>query len=235
RALSSEEILQLYRRGANQVKLQYRICSDASCSTNPSWVGPDGTDDTYFTEEYNTTPQAASSGLNPTSTGGAVMTFSNFGSTPSGTYAQYKATLISYNTAGTQSCNYGSVSYCFPELQEVSLVPQDSYSVISTSMGGVSFTALSSMVETLGTIGCPNPILYNLSTDGGVWYYYSTGSSSWNVAGGTHLTANTATALGSVLSSFPSVGNQLLYLKVFLDASSASSCSISNVEFQGYN
>jgi hypothetical protein len=54
RALSSTEITDLYRRGANRLKFQVRSCDDSAC-VGETFIGPDGTTSTYYTEETNNT------------------------------------------------------------------------------------------------------------------------------------------------------------------------------------
>jgi Concanavalin A-like lectin/glucanases superfamily len=39
RALSADEVGALYRRGAGRISAQYRGCLDATCATNPPWLG----------------------------------------------------------------------------------------------------------------------------------------------------------------------------------------------------
>jgi hypothetical protein len=54
RALSQTEIADIYRRGANRLKFQMRSCDDNACA-GETFVGPDGTNATYYTEETNHT------------------------------------------------------------------------------------------------------------------------------------------------------------------------------------
>ena len=56
RALSSEEILSLYRRGALRLRLQVRACPADGCDRR-TFVGPDGTGTSFFSELDN--PDAA--------------------------------------------------------------------------------------------------------------------------------------------------------------------------------
>ena len=59
RILTATEIANLYKRGALELQFQVRSCDDAACS-GETFVGPDGTAGTYFTELLNTgfvTPQ----------------------------------------------------------------------------------------------------------------------------------------------------------------------------------
>jgi trimeric autotransporter adhesin len=97
RALSSAEILQLYRRGANRLRFQVRSCTSATCADNPAFLGPDGTSATFFSELYNNSSQLNRNGNPLVST--ALMMFSNFTSLniPSNQYFQYRATLQTDN------------------------------------------------------------------------------------------------------------------------------------------
>ena len=49
RALSPAEIKALVSRGTSRLLFQVRACDDGTCSTNPRWVGPGNTPDTFFT------------------------------------------------------------------------------------------------------------------------------------------------------------------------------------------
>lgn len=50
--MSSTEAFKQYRRGANRIKFQVRSCNDDACS-GETFIGPDGTASTYYTEETN--------------------------------------------------------------------------------------------------------------------------------------------------------------------------------------
>lgn len=52
RALSDNDIKELYLRGANRVKYQVRSCTQPNCS-DATWIGPSGTSMSYFSELYN--------------------------------------------------------------------------------------------------------------------------------------------------------------------------------------
>lgn len=78
RALSAPEIGELYRRGATRLRFQVRSCPDAGCA-GTGFVGPDGTNATYFSELQNNTTQPPSLLL-----GNAV---------PPNQYFQYRALL----------------------------------------------------------------------------------------------------------------------------------------------
>ncbi|MBT4153430.1 MAG: hypothetical protein HOE53_02160 [Candidatus Magasanikbacteria bacterium] len=52
--ISAAEALAMYRRGANNLKFQVRSCDDASC-VGETFMGPDGTASTYYTESTTST------------------------------------------------------------------------------------------------------------------------------------------------------------------------------------
>ncbi len=54
RTLSAVEALQLYQRGSSHIKFQIRACTDADCGDG-TFVGPDGTAATHFSEVDNST------------------------------------------------------------------------------------------------------------------------------------------------------------------------------------
>lgn len=111
RALSAAEILQIYRRGGNRLEFQFRLCSVSDCSDNPTWIGPDGTSATYFSELYNNSIQ--STGLGTVLDTPPLMTFSNFASFNLNRrrYFQYRAFLNSDSTANTTDFNTTFFNY----------------------------------------------------------------------------------------------------------------------------
>ncbi len=98
RILNATEVIELYRRGINRVKLQFRSCILANCADLPPWKGPDGTNGTFFTELNNNSAQSTWLG-NVLETSPAMI-FSNFSSSAISNYQyfQYKATLETDNT-----------------------------------------------------------------------------------------------------------------------------------------
>ena len=76
RALTATEVQQLYRRGGNRLKFQVRSCASPTCAENPTWLGPDGSSSTFFTELNNNS--SPSTGLGTPLTGLPVITFSDY-------------------------------------------------------------------------------------------------------------------------------------------------------------
>ena len=236
---SSNEILELYRRGANRIKYQIQTCTtSSSCSSSPNWRGPDGTNQTYFSELNNNAIQSDGGDLSTSDsvqTALPTMTFSNFSglTVPTNRYFQYRAIMESDDT-GT-GCNYGSgATWCSPELRQVVVGPThyDSSAPSIINKVGVNYLTLTSLVETLGTGGCSNGTVYNLSPNGTTWYYWN--GSAWATAGGTAATASSATTLASNLTTYATqVGAGMIYFKVFLQSSGTSSCVIDNLAIGG--
>jgi trimeric autotransporter adhesin len=233
---SSNEILELYRRGANRLKYQFRSCPDSTCSTNPTWQGPDGTNQSYFSELYNTTSNIFGGTV---LTGSPTMTFSNFSgsglSVSSNRYFQYRTILESDDA--NSLCNYGSgATACSPELQSVTVGPNhydtSAPTVISSAAIGHSYQTLSSFVESLGTSGCSGGAKYALSPNGSTYYYWN--GTTWSSSSGTYATASPGTDLATNISTFPGVaGTGTLQVMSFLNSTGTTPCQISNLQFGG--
>ena len=129
RALSAQEAFEVYRRGANRIKYQVRICGQPDCSDNLNWIGPDGSNQTYFSELNNN--------LNPVDAGDVYVNagdlvlnslprfnFSSFGSiVPGARYFQYRSILESDDTS--LNCSYSGINtWCSPEIQKMTVVPK---------------------------------------------------------------------------------------------------------------
>jgi len=82
KTMSADEIKSLYARGAGLVYFQVRACTTANCADNSTYVGPNGTASTYFTELLNSTTGLPSFSLS-SSTGKR--------------YFQYRASLYDYS------------------------------------------------------------------------------------------------------------------------------------------
>jgi trimeric autotransporter adhesin len=128
RALNKDEVLQLYRRGANRLNYQVRTCSTFDCSDQESlvgnamgWRGVDGSSKTFFSELYNTLGSILGTFAKASS---PVFNFGEF--TTQGFYLspnryfQYK--LILESDDQNNLCNYGAENLpCSPEIIEMSV------------------------------------------------------------------------------------------------------------------
>jgi hypothetical protein len=245
---TSNEILELYRRGANRIKYQVRTCPDSTCSTSPNWQGPDATNQTYFTELNNNAVPLDSADLTTSDSVNATaptMTFANFAS-PQPTanrYFQYRAILESDDTS--TNCNYGSgAGWCSPELQSVSAGPThyDSSSPTVVTKSGMSYYSLTNAIEIQGSGACSSGIFYNLgvgsSSSTASWYYWT--GTAWSAAGGTAATSNSAATLtASSDAALTAFGTQLgagtVYVRAFLESSGSSACQLKSFEIDGTN
>jgi hypothetical protein len=241
RALSANEVTELYRRGANRIKYQVQTCQHAAdCTNSPNWQGPDGTNQTYFSELDNTTAYDKVNNVPSGSVNAGLpnMIFSNFAGTQpaANRYFQYRTILESDDTS--TNCNYDGTgvpnTWCSPELKSTSVGPGhygNSVNTVSNSTGQ-GYVTLSSFAETLGTGGCTTGVVYNLSKDNSTWYYWN--GSAWTLANGSVVQANAATSINSNIATFPvQVGTGTLYFKAFLQSSGTSTCSLSGVSVGG--
>ncbi|UYL09156.1 Ig-like domain-containing protein [Bdellovibrio sp. SKB1291214] len=241
RALSVNEMRELYRRTSNRIKYQVRSCSQSDCSDQNAvsglgWKGPDNSVDTYFSENYNKANNSLT-GANLGTT--ASMTFSNFAgfSVTSNRYFQYRAFFES-DDAST-NCTYNSTAtYCSPELVSVTAGPDrydNTIPTFTTTGAGVTsaFQTLDSngFTETLGTNGCSAGAKYALSSNGTNYYYYN--GTSW-AASSDYSTASTAAQINAGISTFvATAGTGTLRVKSFLKSSATTQCEIDNLQITG--
>ncbi|MGB0454840.1 MAG: LamG-like jellyroll fold domain-containing protein, partial [Bacteriovoracaceae bacterium] len=140
RALSSSEVTQLYRRGANRIKYQVRTCSSSDCSdqdalTGDGWIGPGGNHLTYFSELYNNSSTTHSCTIpmpcmeSELTLDGIVnsiapsLDFADFAGAPDDNrYFQYRVILESDDEG-----NACSGSPCLPEIKSITVGPEHTY------------------------------------------------------------------------------------------------------------
>ncbi len=244
RALHANEVKQLYRRGANRIKYQVRVCTTANagltdCTDDPTganWKGPDGTNQTYFSELNNNT--VALDGSGDVKKGLPSMLFSAFTS-PVGTsrYFQYRTILESDDT-GTE-CNYGSgTTWCSPELKSVTVDPVHYDSSAPTVIGqtGVSYDSIATFSETIQTSACPSGVGYNLGVgalySSAIWYYWN--GSTWITANGTVAQSNTAAVISTNAASFKDVaGTGTVFFKAYLKSYGITRCELDQLILTG--
>ncbi|HRO66561.1 MAG TPA: LamG domain-containing protein, partial [Pseudobdellovibrionaceae bacterium] len=229
RALSDDEILQVYRRGANRVKYQVRTCDDATCDTE-TWKGPDNTAASYFSELHNETAIDASGNgsgrVKATPLSLSFVDFNEAGFTlPKKPYFQYRAILESddrnFLCAGAP---------CLPEIDSIHLSPATPYyggnpSIVNKS--GVGYSALQSL--SLRSSGSCAP-RYQLSRDGTSFYYWN--GSAWVSAANGFTHSSLAQDLSSHVSSFSPAGGGSFFLKSFLPSDTTQSCALNGMELR---
>ena len=94
RALSATEVNDTYKRGALSLKHQVRSCANSNCSDG-TFIGPDGTANTYYSESSNTSNNTPS------------LSLSNVGNNR---YFQYKSFLDTTDSALTPELKNVTIS-----------------------------------------------------------------------------------------------------------------------------
>jgi len=117
RALVDSKILNLYRRGANRLKYQIRTCDDSACS-GESWLGPDGTNQTYYSELQNVKTAGIFSTTGDVQTDAMNLVFPEFSALVSNQYFQYRVIMESDDE--NLLC---SGATCVPSIESVTVTP----------------------------------------------------------------------------------------------------------------
>ncbi len=242
RALDHKEVLQLYRRGANLLKFQARSCTTIDCSDDPNgtnWKGPDGTNQSYFSELNNNS--APLNGTGDVKASLPSMLFSTFTNPPAASrYFQYR-TVFESNDTGT-GCDYGSgATWCSPELRSVTIDPihyaADSPTVVGKT--GVPYSVLQSFTETLGA-SCAGGVGYNLgvgpSLSAATWYYWS--GSAWtatdSILNATGAQSNPESVIHANAPIFGTqVGSGTVYINAFLKSTGYVGCELDRLDLSG--
>ena len=194
RPMGAEEISLLYQRGISRVQLQVRSCDDAACS-GESFVGPDGTSATHYTDATSTFS-------------GPTTTITNLSQNR---YFQYQASFFTSNTAFT------------PEIFAVTTTASvagagGSYPTNTPYIGnnvGFPFLTLTSFSQTLGG-GNAGSIEYQIAVDTtSTWYYHD--GVNWTAAtsgypGHTNTTAEITTNAQTIDDD---LGSGILYWRGF--------------------
>jgi hypothetical protein len=115
RSLSPAEIVELYRRGGNRIKYQVRSCPSVNCS-GESWIGPDGTDSSFFSELENRKIADVYDANGIVTTDGLEIVFNNHTSVLPNPFFQYRMILESNDS---NSLCLGKP--CLPEVKSISI------------------------------------------------------------------------------------------------------------------
>lgn len=151
RLLSEQEVVELYQRGANRVKYQVRICSEADCSDQwaadgQGWRGPGGDHLTYLSELHSNSSVSSTCASSQecslgeiapgmgTQKGSASLQLDALGSQAlslsAGRYFQYRMVLESddNNTlCDADGAGFDQDATCLPSVQSVEIGPEHSY------------------------------------------------------------------------------------------------------------
>jgi hypothetical protein len=222
RVLDPSEVKQVYLRGASRVKYQVRSCNDNACA-GETWIGPDGTKETFFSElNNNSIPLTGAGDVSKTQ---PLLKFSDFGSNVvNNQYFQYRAIFETGSTAVADS----------PDLTEVQVGP----TVAATqptivNRTTVSYFSFATFAETLGAHSCTGA-KYQVSKDGTTWYYYNAGWVTATPASSLYAEASTAAVLQANSATFP-FSSGTFYFRAFLNSNGAQPCEINQLEMSGTN
>ncbi|MGB0452521.1 MAG: LamG domain-containing protein [Bacteriovoracaceae bacterium] len=238
RSLTSYEIRQLYRRGANRISYQVRSCDDAAC-LGETWQGPDGTSATYFSEIHNCLSPSADqcqSGPRSQNLDTLFSRYSGFATAPNARYFQYKLIMESDDSQDVCDNNDDNVfnEKCLPELSELSIEPDDHYYagnpyVTLKSSARHSYTSITSITDTGSTLGVACQRYYQISEDGVNYSYFNSPNwlSATSIAESFYPNTLTSTNL-----SFFSAGE--LSIRVYFGATgNQGHCQLDQVDFTG--
>ncbi len=230
RPLTDTEIIQLYRRGANRNKFQFRTCTQSDCSdkTDAEWVGPNKTASTWFSDLHNMASVAASGdGSGTINLSSPILDFTKwitavagwtFNPTPA-QYFQYRALMES-----DDENNLCGGSPCMPDIQSVASVPAVA---ITTTVGRAFPSALTQFnVTKAGDCGIADDVRFLVSSDNGSTYKYWNGS-AWTSATttGSYAQATAYTATNSNIGTLASSGT--FKFKALVPSQYGKTCELS--------
>lgn len=256
RSLSQMEILELYRRGANRIKYQVKSCIDINCNCKTlgtsgttsdcdgdgflnssddldihrsDWIGPDGTNATYYSELQNNT--SVNSSGSPTGTPQPTAlsvnwnnSFYTSSASPSANqYFQFRAYFESDDEG-----NACSSSPCLPSLTAFIVNPLDRYyggAPTLVNRIGVNFSRIKSLSKTDSS----NCTTYQISTDDGA---------TWKWWDGTAWTSTTMGVVASnTISDFTEsrlqqLNSGTMKIKAFMNSNSSlnQSCVLTEIQ-----
>lgn len=220
--LTPLQMSELYQ--VNRVKFRARSCTTSNCSDDPTganWVGPDGTNKTYFTNSNNATSSQSSGTMTFSSCTGCTGGLSLGGKR----YAQYQVVLESMDDTG---------SFTPPQLSLVTLGPNTTRAPTLITGTGVSYTTLLGFSVTYGSGGCLLGARFDITNDTSQTNWYSWNGSSWALNTTGFLGANLASTVDSNIGSFVTQrGTGTLYVRAYLtsDGTVASGqCEIKEIQ-----
>ena len=256
RSLHASEILELYRRGANRIKYQVKSCIDINCncksfgtagttldcdgdsvlnsnddsdSHQALWLGPDGSNSTYYSELQNNSSVDSSGNPSgtvlPTSlTMDWTNSFFTSGASPSNNqFFQFRAYMESDDEG-----NACSGSPCLPSLTAIVVNPVDRYYAGSPTV--VIQNAVNvSTIKSLSATDSSSCTTYQLSVDNGVtWKWWNGASWATTTLGVTNSNAMSDLTPARLLT----LGSGSLKIKTFLNTNSTQTlpCVLSQIQ-----
>lgn len=184
-ALTSDQITALYRRGMSRVMFQARSCNNSSCST-ASFVGPDGTSATWFSELQNPSTAAPEISL---------------GSTFRANYFQVRARLEAETAVG-------------PELQLVKVGPPHYRAATVKNVSTDAYSRVNSIALSYGQ-GHTGLVKIRLSPNGSQWFYVNA-NGQWAPSGDPDQSSTEAAVNAALPNYASTVGTGFLYFQLVL-------------------
>jgi hypothetical protein len=226
RALGDGEIRQLYRRSANRIKYQVRSCDDSACD-NELYQGPDGTENTYFSEIHNNDMID----FNGEPTGNVLaatpeITFSDFVTAPiDNRYFQYKVFMESEDQN-----NLCTDRPCIPQINSVELGPGVRFFGGTPSITTKNPIVYKEIEEISFTESGECEIGHQLSNNGTDYYYWN--GSTWDSVN-SDLDRNDKVIISSKIKNFSKqYGTGSLYVKSFLKSEENKPCSLIGISLK---
>jgi hypothetical protein len=229
KALTNSDVANIFLRGATRALFQVRSCAMANCS-DATFVGPDGTTATYFSEVHNNTvPNGGTGNVKITQ---PTIRFSDFPSLTIAPNRYFQYQYIMESDDVLTLCSYSGGGACSPEIKSIVVGPVDHYPTSSPSVTyntAIPFYTLQSATE---TATCTGVARYEISINNSTWYYWS--GSAWAISNDTLAKASPLSDISSNLGTFATaVGRTALYVKVLLPSNGANQCTLDQVAFSG--
>lgn len=227
RVLGADEIEDIFNRGKNRLEYQVRSCNDDACS-GESFIGPDGTADTYYSDFQNS------------SAGQPEISLTNVSDNA---YFQYKTYFTSKNgdkTPKTDSVTaeysgyYDDKPYLNPvAATDLGTVPASLDELCEGTMD-VSYNCTANVTKPGGT-----EVYYQLCNDtvsncnnNDTWKYWDGGT--WANASNTTSHFNTASEVNTNLSNF-TIYKQYLAVRPFLSSTGLNTPVLEDLTFSVSN
>jgi hypothetical protein len=258
RVLTSTEIQQLYRRGANRIKYQVKSCVDSSCNcksfnTSPvgsmndcdgdgiandsdtsdtylsDWVGNNGAG-TYLSELQNCASLDANGDCDgDVRADSMILNFTDFPVASQPANNRYFQYRVHMEAEENTAC---SGSACLPELTSVEVGPTGRYYGGSPVIKPNSGLTYSDLKEITFTESGSCSLTYQLSPDGSTYYYHN--GTAWISASAESVSESTSsTNIQSNITSFKgSAGAGSLYFKAFMTSDTSQSCSLDDISIK---
>ncbi len=218
--LTNSEVGSLYKRGINDVKYQVRSCDDNACS-GESFIGPDGTSNTYYSDANNTSTDLPTFALSNVS---------------NNQYFQYKTILETDNSSYLPKISSNTFTYQNYPVDKPSVSSTNSLDLTSRPQSIDHFCEGtldgSSNCTTTSTKPAGSEIYYQICGDtvsncdsNNTWKYWD--GAAWSNASSS-ANSNIASDINTNISSF-SPSSKYFAFKSFLSSSGQNTPVLTDV------